>query len=142
MHKLALVLLSAFVMAPGAASAATTHLCAGSGTRIQQLRIYEINRSNRDRFHERFRDHAVRIMKTHDFDIVDIWESDTGEKLQFVYILQWPDQATMDDRWKALLADEEWIAIKKRTGTEHGQFVQAASGQPLLRLAYSPRCQG
>jgi hypothetical protein len=123
------------------ANAATTYLCPGNGTQIQQLRIYELNRSNREYFHERFQDHAVRIMKRHGFDIVDIWESETGEKLQFVYVLSWPDQATMDSRWKSFLADPEWIEIKKRSAAEHGELVRVANGQPLVRLSYSPACK-
>jgi NIPSNAP len=126
---------------PTLASSAAPYICEGNAQRIHQLRIYEINRENRDNFHERFRDHAVRIMKRHDFEIVDMWESDTGAKLRFIYILAWPDRATMDVRWKAFLADQEWIDIKKRTAAEHGQLVRDAQGQPLERLSYSPACR-
>ena len=34
---------------------------------IFQLRIYEIFESNKKEFHERFRDHAMRIMKKYNF---------------------------------------------------------------------------
>lgn len=34
---------------------------------IHQLRIYEIFDSNKKAFHDRFRDHAVRIMAKYDF---------------------------------------------------------------------------
>jgi len=42
---------------------------------IHQLRIYEIPKQNREVFHNRFRDHAKRIMEKYDFHIVAIWES-------------------------------------------------------------------
>src|SRR5262245_8473580 len=126
---------------PAIASAQATFICEGNGRALQQLRIYELNRANRDHFHQRFRDDALRIMKRHGFDVRDIWESDTGEKLQFVYVLDWPDRETMDNSWKAFLADAEWIAIKKRTAEKYGDLVREANGQPLVRLSFSPACR-
>jgi NIPSNAP len=134
-------LLSMLVLASCAANAATTFLCGSNGDQIQQLRIYEVNRSNRDNFHERFQEHALRIMKRHDFSVVDMWESDTGDKLQFVYVLAWPNEATMDSRCKSFLADQEWIDIKKHSAAGHGELVKEADGQPLVRVSYSPACK-
>ena len=45
---------------------------------IQQLRIYEIERDNRDAFHDRFRDHALRIMRRHDFNIGAVVRNGSG----------------------------------------------------------------
>jgi len=137
------MLLSLLVLActPAYSGAADAFDCASDSARLQQLRIYEIDRDNRGPFHQRFQDHALRIMKKYGFNVVDMWESDTGEKLQLVYVLDWPDQATMDSAWKAFLADAEWIAIKKRSAEEHGQLVREAKGQPLVRLSYSPSCK-
>jgi hypothetical protein len=42
---------------------------------IHQLRIYEIFDNNKEAFHDRFRDHAMRIMAKYDFKIVATWES-------------------------------------------------------------------
>jgi len=42
---------------------------------IHQLRIYEIFEQNKAAFHDRFRDHAARIMKSYGFDIIATWES-------------------------------------------------------------------
>lgn len=93
--------LLALIACPGLATAQSTYICAGNGREIQQLRIYELNRDNRDHFHQRFQDEALRIMKKYNFRVLDIRESDTGEKLQFVYVLSWPDRATMGSSWKA-----------------------------------------
>jgi hypothetical protein len=80
-------------------------------------------------------------MKRHEFEIVDMWESETGTKLQFVYVLAWPDKATMERRWKSFLADQEWSDIKRRSAAEHGELVREATGQPLVRVSYSPACR-
>lgn len=125
---------------PGIANAQDRYICKNNGKELQQLRIYEINRDNKDAFHRRFQDHALRIMKRYDFKIIDMWESDTGEKIQFVYVLTWPDRATMDLRWKEFLADKEWADIKRRTAAESGQLVREANGRPLVRVSYSPAC--
>jgi hypothetical protein len=41
---------------------------------IHQLRIYEIFDGNKKAFHDRFRDHAMRIMAKYDFNIIATWE--------------------------------------------------------------------
>ena len=138
MRTLLWLLLAALPLQSGAADSFD---CSPDGARFQQLRVYEIEPTNRVPFHERFEVHALRIMKKYGFNVIDMWESDTGDKLQFIYVLDWPDRKTMDDAWKSFLADAEWIAIKKRSQTEHGQLVREAKGQPLERLSYSPSCR-
>jgi|SRR5436190_7646708 len=53
---------------------------------IHQLRIYEIFNGNKKAFHDRFRDHAMRIMAKYDFKIVATWESQTENRTEFVYL--------------------------------------------------------
>ncbi len=122
------------------AKAQDRYLCQSNGGEIHQLRIYELNRSNKDAFHRRFQDHALRIMKRHGFRIIDMWESDPGTKVEFVYLLSWPDKDTMDSRWKAFLADQEWIDIKRKTAAESGELVGEVSSRSLTRVSYSPAC--
>lgn len=90
---------------------------------IQQLRIYEIFERNKAAFYARFRGHAMRIMKTYGFQFVSIWESRTGERTEFVYILTWPDLATKEDSWRRFMADAEWKEIKRVTNAQHGDLV-------------------
>ena len=123
------------------AYADSNYKCQSDGARIHQLRIYELNPGNRANFHRRFQEHALPIMQRYGFDVVDMWESDTGTKLQFVYVLAWPDKETMESRWKSFLADPEWIEIKRRSAAEHGELVRQADGQPLVRVSYSPACK-
>jgi hypothetical protein len=60
-------------------------LLAGAGEPqkvIHQLRIYEIFDSNKKAFHDRFRDHAMRIMAKYAFKIVAIWESKKDNRIE------------------------------------------------------------
>ena len=105
---------------------------------IQQLRIYQIFDDTRVAFHARFRDHAMRIMRRHGFDIVATWESRGDGRLEFVYLLQWPDEATMRQRWAAFMADEEWARIKRETRAQ-GPMVGDIAERTLIPTDYSPR---
>ena len=105
---------------------------------IQQLRIYEIFNGNKAAFHDRFRDHAQRIMKRYGFNIVTMWESGNGNRTEFVYLLDWPDEATMKQRWAQFMADEEWSRIKKEWAATHGQAVGEIQDRTLTRTNYSP----
>ena len=106
---------------------------------IHQLRIYEIFDANKKAFHDRFRDHAVRIMAKYDFKIVATWESKKDNRTEFVYLLEWPDKETMTDRWKKFLQDQEWIKIKKETGEINGPLVGEIQDRTLYLTDYSPR---
>lgn len=106
---------------------------------IHQLRIYEIFETNKDAFHDRFRDHAARIMKDkYGFNILEIWESKTAEKTRFVYLLRWEDEAALKKAWAGFMADEEWKQIKRETGAVHGSFVGGIDDLTLKMTDYSP----
>ena len=106
---------------------------------IHQLRIYEIFDSNKKAFHDRFRDHAMRIMAKYDFKIIATWESKKENRTEFVYLLEWPDKETMTDRWGKFLHDQEWIKIKKETGETYGPLVGEIQDRTLYLTDYSPR---
>jgi hypothetical protein len=106
---------------------------------IQQLRIYEIFEKNKAAFHARFRDQAARIMQTrYDFRIVAMWESRFGERTEFVYLLEWPDEAMKSASWSAFMADTEWAEIKRVTSAEHGVMVGQVEDRVLAQTDYSP----
>jgi hypothetical protein len=108
-------------------------------TPIHQLRIYEIFEHNKAAFHERFRDHAVRIMKRHGFTILSMWEAKTPKRTEFVYLLEWPNEQVMKTRWAAFMSDQEWGAIKERTRGAHGVLVGEIQDRVLRATDYSPR---
>jgi hypothetical protein len=101
---------------------------------IYQLRVYEIFEQNKDAFHARFRDHAYRIMQRYGFDFGGAWESQTPERTEFIYILRWPDEATMRSAWEQFMADEEWAAVKAETNAKHGDMVGSIDDQVLYAV--------
>ena len=105
---------------------------------IHQLRIYEIFEYNKAAFHDRFREHAARIMKSYGFDIVATWESKTSDRTEFVYLLAWPDEQTMLRAWGQFRADEEWKKIKKLTNTQHGDLVGVIEERTLVPTNHGP----
>ena len=106
---------------------------------IHQLRIYEIFENNKAAFHDRFRDHAARIMRGYGFDILGMWETTTPQRTEFVYLLAWPDEVTMGEAWSRFMADEEWKEIKRVTSAQHGDLVGAIEERVLVPTSYSPR---
>ncbi|MDR7061316.1 MULTISPECIES: NIPSNAP family protein [unclassified Sphingopyxis] len=116
----------------------TVALAADHPAPLQQLRIYEIPRANEGVFHDRFRDHALRIMARHGFAVRSIWRSEHEDKVEFVYLLDWPDVSAMDAAWTAFLADPEWIAIKKETAARDGKYVESVAVRTLEPVPWSP----
>lgn len=105
---------------------------------IHQLRIYEIFEHNKQAFHERFRDHAARIMRKDGFQIVAMWEAKGERRTEFVYLLAWPDEQTKTAAWARFMADEEWKEVKRVTSAKHGDMVGAIEDRQLVPTAYSP----
>jgi hypothetical protein len=105
---------------------------------VQQLRIYQIYDDTKPAFHDRFRDHAMRIMARYGFRIVATWETQNDGRTEFAYLLDWPDEATMKAAWDGFMADEEWKDIKRRTRGDK-PLVQVLSDRTLRPTAYSPR---
>ncbi|UHQ22483.1 NIPSNAP family protein [Lysobacter sp. 5GHs7-4] len=133
---LALALLTGALAPPPARAETET---AGAATPIHQLRIYRVHAGNEGPFHDRFRDHALRIMARHRFDVVATWQAKSDAGTEFVYLLQWPDAAAMKSAWDAFMADPEWAAIKKETGARHGRFVDGIQDRTLQLTDYSPQ---
>ena len=105
---------------------------------IHQLRIYEIFEDTKAAFHGRFEEHAARIMRKYNFDILAMWESRTPQRTEFVYLLRWPDVETKTRAWDAFMADEEWKEIKRVTAAAHGRFVGTIEDRVLVPTRYSP----
>lgn len=106
---------------------------------IHQLRVYEIFEDNKHAFHERFRDHAMRIMAGHGFRIVSIWEGrrDDG-RIELVYLLEWGDAQAMASAWTAFMDDQEWKDIKREWAANHGQAVGEIEDRVLMLTDYTP----
>ncbi|WP_228425135.1 hypothetical protein [Chryseobacterium jejuense] len=66
---------------------------------VHQLRIYEIPKENRKVVLDRFRDHALRMMKKYGFIIVSIWEPRHEGKTEFVYLLEWKNEEAVKIAW-------------------------------------------
>jgi len=138
MKTASFLLLSILLAAPPGLASSTPATPALSAS-VQQLRIYEIFEHNKAAFHERFRDHAMRISRKYDFTIVAMWETKLAGRTEFAYLLQWPDEKTMADRWARFLADSEWIEIKRQTAGRHGRLVGEIQDRVLHLTDYSPR---
>ena len=106
---------------------------------IHQLRVYGLYEGTKDAFHNRFRDHAWRIMKSYGFVILAFWDTETEDGPAFMYLLQWPNEETLHDAWDQFMADEEWKQIKRDTAAAHGPMVRDILGDHILvPTRYSP----
>jgi heme-degrading monooxygenase HmoA len=124
---------TAIALQPG-----SSHARRSRNSMIYQLRIYEIFEHNKSAFHARFRDHAVRIMKTYGFDFASLWEAATPERREFVYLLRWPDAGTMKASWERFMADEEWQRIKDETVARDGKMVGVIEDRAMQAVDYAP----
>jgi heme-degrading monooxygenase HmoA len=129
------LLMGASVPATAAEIEATESVSLHTAAPVQQIRIYELFDGTKAAFLERFREHAVPIMKRYGFSIVAMWESRYEGRPEFVYVLEWESESQMKAAWASFMADEEWSQIKKRTGALHGPMVGAIQDRVLRPVA-------
>lgn len=108
---------------------------------IHELRIYEIHDATREVFLRRFAEHAAPIMRRHGFTLVATWEAGSAGAREFVYLLAWPDAATMENAWAAFLADPEWVETKRRSREAHGPIVGRIEDRLLVPVGPAPMQQ-
>lgn len=99
---------------------------------VYQLRIYKLFDRNKKEFFERFYDHALRIMKKYNFNIVRIWQSNNNGVPEFIYLLKWENEDVLKKCWAEFMADEEWKNIKDRTHAKYGYMVESIEDRILL----------
>jgi heme-degrading monooxygenase HmoA len=128
LRRVAVLALAAALLLPASAAGAAP---------VHQLRIYELDPAKTEVFHARFRDHAARIMKRHGFRIVAMWEASSPKGPEFVYLLEWPDEAAMKAGWAAFMADKEWSDIKAATRQRHGAIMGGIEDRTLRLTDYS-----
>lgn len=104
---------------------------------INQLRLYEIFDGTRQEFLDRFRDHAARIMKQHDFRILAMWQTTHNDRPAFAYLLSWDSEEHMRTAWARFMADEEWKAIKAARAPEAGPIVGGITDLTLAPVEFS-----
>ncbi len=46
----------------------------------------------------------IHQLRVYGFRILDMWEARTDRRLEFVYLLEWADEAARDGAWKAFMA--------------------------------------
>lgn len=99
---------------------------------IHQLRIYEVNPELKQQFHDRFKTHALKIMKSYGFEIISMWESEYEGRTEFVYLLRWFNEETCRQQWEKFMADEAWAEIKRRSLETTGELVLAKVRDQVL----------
>lgn len=100
---------------------------------VYQLRIYKLFEWNKEQFYTRFKDHAIRIMKKYDFEIIKMWETNSNNIPEFVYILKWDDEKKLKKSWTEFMADEEWKKIKDETHSQYGYMVGGIEDRTLFK---------
>ena len=105
---------------------------------IYELRTYELFNHTRKPFHDRFREHVLRLFKQYNIELVGAWETEIGELQNFVYILKWKDFADRQEKWDTFNNDKEWAKIKAQTQKDFGQIVWKNHSSLLKPVDYSP----
>lgn len=104
---------------------------------IYEQRTYEIPNNTRKAFHERFENHAIRIMANYGFRVIGCWDEIIGDMQNFTYILAWDDMNTRMEAWSKFNNDQEWTLIKKESAEKYGELVRKTSNKILQPTKYS-----
>jgi NIPSNAP protein len=80
---------------------------------------------------------SIEIWEKHGIRQAGFWTTLVGESSQQVtYMLAWDSMAEREKRWKAFLADPEWVATAAATEKD-GPLVQDISNELLVPTTFS-----
>ena len=104
---------------------------------IYELRIYRSVPGRMPALLSRFQNHTLRIWEKHGIRQAGFWTTLVGESSQQVtYMLAWDSMAEREKRWKAFLADPEWLTTSAATEKD-GPLVQDIRNELLVPTAFS-----
>jgi len=84
---------------------------------IYELREYSAVPGRMPALIRRFNEHALKGLAKHGMEVVFISLTDFGSNTmqEIVYVLRFESYDDLERRWKAFLADPEWIEAKKQS---------------------------
>jgi hypothetical protein len=117
------------VLAAGCAARTPAAKTEAGKPRYYEMRTYTANAGKMEALHQRFRDHANRLLAKHGMEVVGHWtvESGEGAGTTMVFILAYPSKEAREKAWEAFKADPEWQKVKadsEKDGALVGKVVQ------------------
>ena len=90
-------------------------LCAASAfsaDRVFEMRTYTCFPGKLEALKTRFRDHTIRIFKTHGMESIGYWvPQDERKETTLIYIIAHKSREAADQNWKDFGADPEWKKV-------------------------------
>ncbi len=111
----------------------------GEKTRHFEMRTYVANEGKMEALHQRFRDHANRLLAKHGVELVGHWTVASGEGAgnTLIFILAYPSREAREASWRAFMEDPEWKKAKEESekgGVLVGKVIQTF----MVPTDYSP----
>ena len=104
---------------------------------IYELRIYHAVPGRLPALLVRFQNRTLPMWERLGIRQAGFWTTLIGESNQRItYMLAWDSLAERDMRWRAFLADPEWLATVTETEKD-GQLVHNISNEMLMPTAFS-----
>lgn len=108
---------------------------------FHEMCVYHTLPGRMPALHARFREAGVALWSRHGFRQVGIFTDwigpDCANKL--ICLLAWESMSERDTKWRAFLADPEWLAACER-GERDGRIVARCESSILRPTPYSGAC--
>lgn len=79
--------------------------------RLLELRTYHAAPGKLDALLDRFRDHTLKLFKTHNIRSIGYWVPVDNNDNLLVFLLAYPDEEAREASWKAFAEDPEWKKV-------------------------------
>jgi hypothetical protein len=107
---------------------------------IYEYRRYEIAPGQARALEERWRLHAVEIMRGHGFHLQGIWEPEVGQLNHLHYLLRWDSLTEREHKIRAMDTDPRWLsalgATVPLTSRRSSELWRAAGYSPLTQAVW------
>lgn len=128
-------LASAAIITSGQSLAEST--VANGANSVYELRVYSINPGKAAALHDRFRNHTLKLFRTHGIESIGYWMPVNAADERLHFLLRYPNRQARETAWKAFMADPEWKAAYKASEA-NGGLVSKVENPFLIQTEYSP----
>ncbi len=101
---------------------------------IYELRHYVPHKGKAAALAARFRDHVFPLIEMYNLRLCDYWEDASGNG-ELWYIMEWEDEAAMNDGWNRFRDDPRWQEARAASETD-GPLTAASQSIVLRRPDY------
>ncbi|ASZ60046.1 NIPSNAP family protein [Bacillus subtilis] len=108
---------------------------------IYEHRTYKATPNSITKLKERFRDHALPLLRKNGIEVVNFWENSSNSSGELIYICRFMSKTDMKRSWERFSKDPWWLEAKEKSEKD-GPLIEHIESKILRSVKFFPnKCE-